>query len=215
MSRKRPMLLPEMIATACFVTACSAKPAADAIPEGRVVFAERFDGALGAFTDTSAGSYSIVGGALRAQGAHNHPLWLNTPLPRNARVDFTARSMSPAVDIKAEIFGDGKAYAHEASYTATSYVVILGGWNNSRSIIARMNEHGRDRKVREEPHGETGRTYAFSVVRTGSRLTWYLDGARFLDFEDREPLAGEGHDRFAFNNWESEVYFDDLAIREL
>jgi hypothetical protein len=36
-----------------------------------------------------------------------------------------------------------------------------------------------------------------------------------LDFYDPEPLRGEGHDRFAFNNWESQLYFDNLRIRPL
>jgi len=215
MSRTRFFSLIKAMTTACLLTACSAQPAEGAREGGRIVFSERFDGTLGAFTDTSAGAFTIVDGALRAQGAHNHPLWMKKALPANARIDFTARSMSPAVDIKVEAFGDGTSFAREASYTATSYVFILGGWNNSRSIIARMNEHGRDRKVRKEPRGEVGRTYAFRIVRTGKNLTWYLDGERFLDYDDDAPLAGEGHDHFAFNNWESEVFFDDLVIREL
>ncbi len=214
MSRKRSMILAGASAV-CLLAACTAKPADGALPDGRVVFTERFDGALGAFTDTSDGSYAVRAGELRVQGAHNHPLWLRTALPRDARIDFTARSESPAVDIKVEAFGDGRSFARTASYTATSYVVILGGWNNSRSIIARMNEHGQDRKVRTDPRGEVGRRYSFSVVRVGGRLTWYLDGARFLDFDDDAPLSGSGHEHFAFNNWESEVYFDDLTIREL
>ena len=119
------------------------------------------------------------------------------------------------MDIKVEVFGDGKSFAKRASYTATSYVLILGGWNNSRSIIARMDEHGRDRKVREAPRGEVDRTYACNIVRVGGALSWYVDGERFLELEDPEPLRGKGHEHFAFNNWESEVYFDDLVIREL
>jgi hypothetical protein len=186
------------------------------LPEGRTILAERFDGPLGArFNDTSDGAYAVVDGKLRAHGAHNHPLWLNDKLPADARIDFTARSASPAVDIKVEVFGDGKSFAKRASYTATSYVLILGGWNNARSVIARMDEHGSDRKAREAPRGEVDRTYAFGVVRKGGTLSWYLDGERFLELEDPAPLRGEGHEHFAFNNWESEVYFDDLVIREI
>jgi hypothetical protein len=221
MSRVFVTALVGMIATAPFCAACTFKssepaPGTDALPEGKVVLAEKFDGALGGrFNDTSDGAYAVVDGKLRAQGAHNRPLWLNEKLPENARIDFTARSESPAVDIKVELYGDGKSNAKEASYTATSYVLILGGWNNSRSIIARMDEHGRDRRVRKEPPGEVGRTYAFCAVRRGGALAWYVDGERFLSLDDPEPLRGVGHEHFAFNNWESEVYFDDLVIREL
>jgi hypothetical protein len=221
MSRVFVTTLVGMVAAALSGAGCtfqSSEPAKErtSLPEGKVLLTERFDGPLGArFTDTSDGRYSIVDGELRVQGAHNHPLWLNERLPENARVDFTARSVSPAVDIKVELYGDGESYAKQASYTATSYVLILGGWNNSRSVIARMNEHGDDRKVRTEPKGEVGRTYAFTAVRRGGALAWYVDGERFLELEDPSPLRGAGHEHFAFNDWESEVYFDDLVIRGL
>jgi hypothetical protein len=210
-----------MAAAALLGAGCASETSAPAaanaaIPEGKIVLSEKFDGPLAErFLDTSDGAYSVADGGLRAQGAHNHPLWLKQKLPADARIDFTARSLSPAVDIKVEVFGDGASFAKKASYTATSYVLILGGWNNSRSVIARMDEHADDRKVREEPRGETGRTYAFTVVRRGGALEWYLDGERFLDFDDAAPLRGPGHEHFAFNNWESEVVFDDLAVYRL
>lgn len=136
-------------------------------------------------------------------------------MPRNARVEFTARSESSAVDIKAELFGDGKSFAVKNSYTATSYVVILGGWNNTRSIIARMNEHGDDREERDNPKGIPGKVYSFSVVRKDNDVFWFLDGELFLKMIDDNPLEGEGHEYFAFNNWASEVFFDDLKIYEI
>jgi len=184
---------------------------------GKKVFEDHFDRAeIGSdWRDTSSGRFSIVDGRLRVKGARNKPLWLVRKLPRDARVEFTARSESPAVDIKVELFGDGRSFARKASYTATSYVVILGGWNNSRSIIARMDEHGEDRKVRTSPQGEQGRTYKFSIARKGNVLSWAVDGERFLELDDPEPLAGAGHEHFAFNNWASEVFFDDLAVYEL
>ena len=161
------------------------------------------------------GRYKIVDGELRAHGAKNKPLWLKKKLPRDTRVEFTARSESPAIDIKVELFGDGKSFAKKASYTATSYVVILGGWNNSRSIIARMNEHGKDRVVRESPKGVQGKTYHFILVRRQSKLTWYLKPGLFLEMRDTIPLEGTGHEYFAINNWASEVYFDNFKVFEL
>mgnify|MGYP006290731081 CR=1 FL=1 len=200
--------------------ACSSKRPAEPPPEpagGRLVFEDKFERSkLGDdWRDTSEGAYRIVEGELRARGARNHPLWLKRELPRDVRVELTARSTSPAVDIKIELFGDGSSHAERASYTATSYVLILGGWNNSRSIIARMNEHGDDRVARTAPRAEPNRRYAFSVTRRGERLTWSLDGEKFLSMEDAQPLVGPSHEHFAFNNWESEVFFDDLAIYAL
>lgn len=184
---------------------------------GRKVFEDTFDRTdLGVdWGDTSSGRYKIVDGQLRVKGARNRPLWLKRKLPRNARVEFTARSESPAVDIKVEVYGDGRSFAKQASYTATSYVVILGGWNNSRSIIARMDEHGSDRQERSSPKGEPGRTYKFSIVRKGGLLSWFLDGEPFLEMDDAAPLEGVGHEHFAFNNWASEVFFDDFAVYDI
>lgn len=184
---------------------------------GRLVFRDGFERAdLGDdWRDTSGGAFAIEDGELRARGARNHPLWLVRTLPRDARVEFTARSAGPAVDIKAELFGDGVSHARRASYTATAYVVILGGWNNTRSIIARLDEHGADRRVREEPRPEPGRRYSFVLTRRGGTLRWFLDGRPFLAFDDPRPLTGPGHEFFAFTNWESEVRFDDLAVYEI
>jgi hypothetical protein len=182
---------------------------------GSLVFEDSFERAgVGDNWLDTGGGYRIVDGELRVKGAKNKPLWLKKKLLKDARVEFSARSESAAVDIKAEIFGDGKSRATTASYTATSYVVILGGWNNSRSIIARMNEHGNDRKVREEPKGQPGRTYTFAIACKGQTLIWFLDREPFLTMEDTSPLAGPGHEYFAFNNWASEVFFDDLKVFE-
>ncbi|MDJ0762435.1 MAG: hypothetical protein QNJ97_05545 [Myxococcota bacterium] len=184
--------------------------------EASLVFKDNFDRKeLGSNWLDTGGGYKIANGELRVQGARNKPLWLKKKLPREAKITFTARSMSPTVDIKAELWGDGRSRATELSYTATSYVIILGGWNNTRSIIARMNEHGADRKVRKTPKAQMGKPYRFMVKRSKHRLVWHLDGAQFLEMNDPEPLEGPGHEFFAFNNWKSEVFFDDIAIYAL
>ncbi len=205
-----------IVLAAATVWSCSGTKQESA-PVGRIVFEDHFDSAAlkDHWLDTSGGKYSIVDGELRAHGAHNKPLWLKTKLPRNARIEISARSLSPAVDIKMEAFGDGVSFARQASYTSTSYVFILGGWNNSRSIIARMDEHGSDRKSREKPAGVRGRKYSFEIIRKGNLLSWLVDGEPFLEIDDPEPLEGPGHDHFAINNWETDVRFDDLVIYEL
>ena len=32
---------------------------------------------------------------------------------------------------------------------------------------------------------------------------------------DPKPLEGPGHDHFAFNNWQAELFFDNLRIEPL
>ncbi|MGB0679875.1 MAG: hypothetical protein ACPGUV_09460, partial [Polyangiales bacterium] len=99
-------------------------------------------GALRSWWRNTGANYSVRGGQLRVQGAHNRPLWLQRRLPHDVRIDFDAQSDSPEGDIKFEIFGDGFAKATSAHYVATSYVVILGGWGNRANLVARLDEHG-------------------------------------------------------------------------
>lgn len=159
--------------------------------------------------------WRIEEGALRGQGARNHPLWLRRKLPRNARIEFDAWSDSPAGDLKCEVWGDGSSHAVQASYTATSYVVIFGGWSNNYNVIARMDEHAPDRRQRVGPRVEMGRHYHFSIERRGRVLRWMLDGAPMLEWDDPDPLAGPGHEYFAFNDWDAQVHFDNLVITPL
>jgi hypothetical protein len=182
------------------------------------------------------GLWRTVNGELLSPGVKNNPLWLKASLPADVAVDFDVRSMSPEGDIKVELFGDGTDHA-------SGYVLIHGGWNNSLSIIARLDEHapslatleaearrrgGADlvstgvyiptSRVRVEANPypvQVGRTYHWHIERRGGRLSWSIDGNPFMQFEDPYPLKGKWHDRFAFSSWEAQLYFDNLKIQPL
>ncbi|KPK14772.1 MAG: hypothetical protein AMJ62_11710, partial [Myxococcales bacterium SG8_38] len=117
--------------------------------------------------------------------------------------------------IKLEIFGDGASHSTGDRYEATSYVVIFGGWNNSLNVLARMDEHGADRITGPPRKVQVGRTYHFRIERIDGTLTVWVDDELLLRMEDSEPLRGRGHDHFAFNNWQSDVWFDNLRITPL
>ncbi|MBN2496747.1 MAG: hypothetical protein JXR96_19305 [Deltaproteobacteria bacterium] len=152
-------------------------------------------------------AWRIRQGQVHSAGSRNSPLWLKAALPDDAVIELDARSESPAGDIKFEIYGDGKAHA-------SGYILIFGGWNNTISCIARLDEHGADRQEISRPGAvEMGKRYRMKVVRKGKVLRWYVDGKLLLDYYDSDPLRGQGHDRLAFNNWESQLYFDNLEIR--
>ncbi len=170
---------------------------------------------LGKSYKKTGGNWRIESGQLRVDGAKNHPLWLLRTLPRDVRVELDARSESPEGDIKVEIFGDGASYAKRDSYEATSYVVIFGGWNNSKNVLARMDEHGEDRVVGPARKVEPGRTYHFRIERVGGTLTVWVDDQLLLEMVDPEPLGGRGHDHFGFNNWKSDLWFDNLKVTPL
>jgi hypothetical protein len=167
---------------------------------------------LGSAYKKTGGNWRIEDGELHVHGAKNHPLWLLRTLPRDVRVQFDVRSESPEGDIKVEIFGDGASYARHDRYTATGYVIIFGGWNNSQNVLARMDEHGDDRVVGEPREVEPGKTYRFQIERVGGTLTVRVDGDILLEMVDVEPLGGRGHDHFGFNNWQSDLWFDNLKV---
>jgi hypothetical protein len=170
---------------------------------------------LGPDYNVTGGGWSIRDGQLRIKGARNRPLWLKRTLPQDVRVEFDVRSESDAGDIKVEIFGDGVSKAESVSYTATSYVVIFGGWNNSKNVLARLDEHGDDRVVGPPYKVVQGRRYHMKIERRGATITAWVDDHQLAKMVDPDPLGGPGHDHFAFNNWESELWFDNLRIEPL
>jgi hypothetical protein len=163
----------------------------------------------------TGGSWRIDDGSLRVRGAKNHPLWLLRTLPPNVRIELDARSDSPEGDIKVEIFGDGASYATRDRYVATGYVIVFGGWGNSKNVLARMDEHGADRVLGPRRKVEAGRTYHLRIERVDGTLTVWVDDQILLSLDDSAPLRGRGHDHFGFNNWKSDLSFDNLEITPL
>lgn len=170
--------------------------------------------------------WRIESGRLCGERAQNHGVWLQRRLPKNARIEFVATSGSPNGDIKAEVWGDGASSAKGTSYVdATGYIVIFGGWKNSLHVLARLNEHGSDRRElslvtgsddpRTAPVAE-GRSYRFEIERTDGRTVRFsVDDTLIHSFEDQEPLSGAGHEYFGFNDWTVPVCFDDVLVTPL
>jgi hypothetical protein len=176
----------------------------------RLVFSDDFDRpALGADWTFTAGDWQLKDNAVHSTKALNKCLWLKKPIPERAVVELEAWSMTPRGDIKFTVFGDGTE--HETGYT-----LILGGWFNSISIIARGDEHGADRKERHDKGVvQPGKRYRLEMRRVGGRIDWLVDGRPYLHYDDAAPFVGPGHDRFAFCNWEVPLFFDNLRIYEL
>lgn len=178
------------------------------------------------WTPAKTNMWRVENGRLCGQNAHNRGVWLNRTLPVNARIEFDAVSYSDDGDLKAEVWGDGKSYATGTSYTnATSYLVILGGWKNTLQVMARLNEHGTDRKeipIRKETDDPReravgrGQVYQFKIERTDGRtVRWSVNNVEYLSWNDPQPLAGQGHDHFGFNVWEAKVCFDNVKVTPL
>ena len=177
-------------------------------PAGAAVVDTFSDSSLSTRYHMQGGSWRVVDGALTTLGDRNLGLWLRTPLSRNTRIEFTSTSSSAAVDMKVEVFGDG--IRHESGY-----VVIVGGWNNTLTGIARLDEH-EVKRVTRRTRFEANRSYRWRIERTdGRRLRLLLDDELLATYDDDAPLFGPRNNRFGFSGWESEVTFDNLQITPL
>lgn len=207
MTQLRSLVLSVLVLSACRDKLPTPKPP---------LFSDSFDRAeLGPSWKSTAppGTYRIESGELVVSGAKNHPLWLTTPLPRDAVIELDVYSKSPDGDIKVEAFGDGQSFAKTVSYTSTAYVFIQGGWHNRLGALCRMDEHADDRKTRADLTVVPGQRYHWLIARKDGLVRWYVDGKLALEMDDLAPLEGPQHSYFAVNNWEAEVHFDNLVVR--
>ena len=180
------------------------------------LFADDFSrGELGPDWSPTGPGARIVDGALEVEGLRNHPVWLRRALPDDLRVEFDAVALTDEGDIKVELAGDGTSFARAASYVASGYVMIFGGWNNSSNALVRRDEHGGDKRTVTRPRVEPGRRYHVVLTRQDGQLRWQLDGEELLIYDDPDPLLGPGHQHFAFGGWEARVRFDNLVISAL
>lgn len=190
-------------------------------------FADNFDRAeLGPDYLALSPAWKIVGNKVCVRGARNRGLWLQRRLPVNARIEFDAVAEAPEGDIKVEVWGDGVTGATASSYSnATSYLVIFGGWKNSKHVLARLDEHGDDRvELDVEPGSdderqrpiEAGQPYHVRIERAdGKTLRVYNNDLLYHELTDEEPLTGQGHEFFGFNDWNAPVCFDNLKVTPL
>ena len=159
--------------------------------------------------------FEVRDGALVASGTHDHPLWLRKKLPHDVRIEFDAWSSD---DVKVEVFGDGKSFAPDPGRpTSTGYELIFGGPKSTRSVLARLDEHGKDIVQRALPKLEPGRHYHWKIERSGTTLTWWIDDLQtpFLVMNDPHPLEGTGHEYLGFDGGPADTWFDNLVITPL
>lgn len=203
-----------VLALACVGWGCKVKDP----PPITEVWTDTFErDSVGASYYATGEGYRVTNGALNARGAKNHPLWMRRKIPRDVRIELDVWSTESRGDLKVEVFGDGHSYDPDAgAYQASGYVLIFGGWSNSKSIIARMDEHAPDVVVdKTRKKVVPGQRYRWKIERVGRKLTWHIDDALFLQLDDPRPLEGGGHEYFGFNNWETDTWFDNLVITPL
>ena len=193
------------ILTAVALTAASGCKKTDEVA-GQVPFVDDFDrDSLGDAWTPTGGHWQVDGGAVYTTGANNAPLFLKVDLPDDVVVEVDITSETAAVDAKIELMTDGRTHQ-------SGYIFILGGWSNKLSVIARLDEHGRDRKQKGPTGVQGNKTYHWRIEKKGGKLKWYIDGDLYMSFDDPKPLHGPGHNRLAFSNWQNQLRYDNLKI---
>jgi hypothetical protein len=182
------------------------------LSQGERIFFDDFERtSLGEAWTTQHKGWRIVEGSLYDENAKNAGLWLVKPLPEKVRVSFKIRSGSmPAGktfpgDLKCEAFATKPE--HQAGY-----VFINGGWSNQLDVIARLDEHGTDRKEQPAAKVAPDAWVQWDIVRISGDVHWFRAGALLMSYKDANPV--DGH-YFGFNNWESRASFDDLAVFQI
>lgn len=211
--------------TAERMTAVEREAASD--PPLTEVFRDDFDRKLlGTAWRATSAAWRMADGELCVERGRNHPLWLRRRLPTNARIEFEATSHAVVGDIKAEFWGNGFGAASGSSYNdASSYLTIFGGWNNQFHVLARLDEHAKDRpEIKLDPESSElrtakvrqGETYRFKIERNDGRtVNWWVNDTLILGYTDKAPLRGAGHEHFAFNDWDAKLCFDNLVVTPL
>lgn len=147
--------------------------------------------------------------------ARNHPVWYREELPLTGSVELTIWTGAREGDMKFEAWGDGKTHAptfEPAPYTASGYVFILGGWNNSKSIIAYRDEHGAHVVERSDFRVVPGRRYVVRVTRANGEVTMSVDDEPFLAMRE-PPEAVTSPGRFlGLSGWRTEVHFSEPRV---
>ena len=197
---------------------------ADHLRGGTSVFSDDFEReSFGEKWRTSSATWVLSDGEVRNQNARNEGLWLLEAIPDgDVRIEFDVRSdpytQRSAAGNSEEVFhGDLKCEAfNETPEHQTGYILIFGGWSNSSNRIARLEEHGDGpgARVTEGPQRrvEASHTYRMKVLRVGNTLAWYADDQYLAHMTDAELITGR---YFGFNNWESRLTFDNVALYRL
>lgn len=157
----------------------------------------------------------IQDGRLRLEGRRNHPLWLKRPLPRFFRLDIDVWPLSYEGDVKIELAGDGKSFGDRGHYRPSGYILIYGGWNGARHLIARQDEHGDELVSRTAISIDAGRRHHFRIERRDAAIRWFVDGRLILQLPEERPLEGPEARYLGLSGYNAPVAFDNLQIQAL
>ncbi|MFE6646264.1 alpha-L-arabinofuranosidase C-terminal domain-containing protein [Nocardioides sp. NPDC057772] len=157
-------------------------------PDGTALFADDFaDGdAEGWSSLANRGSWSVVDGAYTQTDATAQDTLVKA-------ADITASDYDLELKAKKLSGSEGFLIAFGVKDSGNFYWWNIGGWNNTRTVVEKAINGGKQTLVAREGHSvETGRTYDVRIEVRGTRVRLFLDGQLFQEFDDdqvTEPFA--------------------------
>ncbi len=159
-----------------------------------------------------------------ATGKPNATIWYRQDLPKNLVVRFRTKVLPPAENNSANLnvfihareldgsplkFGRSGAYADY--HKIPNYIVTLtGGVQPGWSRVRR--DPGFNMLHEAEVRSEVGKEYAVVVTLQDGRIRYYINGKKWHDVVDPEPLPSG---KFALRTWSSNVWWDDVEFGRL
>lgn len=151
-------------------------------------------------------------------------IWYKQELPRDIIIRFKARVLPPEENNAANLnvflsarepdgkpieFGRSGAYAEY--HKIPNYIITLtGGAQPGWSRVRR--DPGFNMLHESDVRSEVGKEYEIVVTVQDGRLRYYLNGRKYHDVVDPDPLPGG---KFALRTWSSNVWWDDVEFGRL
>jgi hypothetical protein len=187
---------------------------------------ERFDGGWSArWAVEGDAEVKVECGKLWVQGLTpgkpNATVWYRPDLPKDLIVRFKAKVLPPAENNAAnvnvflnarELDGGPVKFGRSGVYTEyhsiPNYIVTLtGGVKPGWSRVRR--DPGFKMLHEADVRSEVGKEYHIVVTVQDGRLRYYLNGRKYHDVVDPDPLPGG---KFALRTWSTHAWWDDVEF---
>ena len=78
-----------------------------------------------------------------------------------------------------------------------------------------MDDQADESRCRVGAERSCGQTYRMKIARKGDTITVWDDDQQLASMTDPNPLSGSGHDHLAVDDWDAELWTDNLKITPL
>jgi len=158
-------------------------------------------------------AFGFDGPGIQVRAPHNTTLWFRRPLPAAGLLRLRVVPLTPSVDVKVDLLAPRMGLGAFGEDDVAGYRLILGGWNNTRSVLVAHPDEGN--VVWEQPRARSrfapGVPIELEIRYDAERLEVRVDGEPWLGL-DRVDSPGEP--RFlGVTGWASTVQVQSVSIQ--